>query len=307
MAHFSFASRRSDSIPPPRLFRTFVKRASFVVGYAMNENVHRRSGLAATATQIDLLVEGVRGVLGRGLVGAYLHGSAVLGGFRPDSDIDVVVVSTGRTAADEKRRLIDLLLSISGRRGSLRPGRPIELDIVVQSEIRPWRYPPTFDFHYSELWRERFESGTVEPWMSTTNRDLASTVTMVLLGDEPLAGPPPVQVFDPVPRSDYIDSILRDIEAVDELLPWDTRNVVLTLPRIWSAIATEVVHSKESAAGWALPRLPEEHRAVLERARAAYCGEAEDSWDDIRPQVRAYADHVVSAIARVRAEAFRTT
>lgn len=200
--------------------------------------------------------------------------------------------------AEEKRRLIDLLLSISGKRASLRPGRPIELDIVVESEIRPWRYPPAFDFHYSELWRERFESGALEPWTNTTNRDLASAVTMALLGDEPLAGPHPTKVFDPVPRADYVDAILRDLGTVDEFLPWDTRNVVLTLPRIWSAVATEAVYSKEGAAGWALPRLPEEHRAVLQRARAAYRGEAEDSWDDIRPQVRAYADHVVSEIER---------
>ncbi|OFW73369.1 MAG: hypothetical protein A2Y55_12045 [Actinobacteria bacterium RBG_16_68_12] len=262
------------------------------------ENAPDRRDPVATETQIELLVKGVRDVLRGDLVGAYLHGSAVLGGFRPDSDIDVIVVSRRRTTADEKRRLTDLLLSISGRRASLRPGRPIELDIVVESEIRPWRYPPRFDFHYSELLRERFESGKLEPWTSTTNRDLASAVTMVLLGDKPLAGPQPVKVFDPVPRSDYIDAILRDIGTVDEFLPWDTRNVVLTLPRIWSAVATEAVYSKESAASWALPRLPEEHRAVLERARAAYRGEAEDSWDDIRPQVRAYADHVVSEIER---------
>ncbi len=125
---------------------------------------------------------------------------------------------------------------------------------------------------------------------------------MVLLGDKSLAGPPPAQIFDPVPRSDYIDAILRDIATVDEFLPLYTRNVVLTLPRIWSAVATETVHSKESAADWALPRLPEEHRAVLERARAAYCGDAKDSWDDILSQVRAYADHVVSEIERARTE-----
>ena len=260
----------------------------------------------ATQAQIESLVERVRDVLREDLVGTYLHGSAVLG-FRPDSDIDVLFVSTRRTTADEKRRLIDLLLSLSGRRASLRPGRPIEFDLVVESEIRPWRYPPAFDLHYSEMWRERFESGELEPWTSTTNTDLASAVTMVLLGDKPLAGPPPAEVFDPVPRSDYIDAILRDTGTVDEFLPSDTRNVVLTLPRIWSAVATEAVYSKESAADWALPRLPEEHRAVLERARAAYRGEAEDSWDDIRPRVRAYADHVVSEIERARTEADRTT
>ena len=236
-----------------------------------------------------------------------MHGSAVLGGFRPDSDIDVIVVSRRRTTADEKRRLIHLLLSLSGRKASLRPGRKIECDIVVESEIRPWRYPPAFDFHYSELWRERFESGILEPWTNPTNPDLASAVTMVLLGDKPLAGPRSSEVFDPVPRNDYIDAILRDIGTVDEFLPWDTRNVVLTLPRIWSAVATEAVYSKEGAAIWALPRLPEEHRAVLERARAGYCGEAEDLWDDVRPEVRAYADHVVSEIERALTKADRTT
>jgi streptomycin 3"-adenylyltransferase len=272
----------------------------------MNERARDMGGPVAAETQIELFLEGVREVLHGDLVGAYLHGSAVLGGLRPDSDIDVVAVSTRRTTADEKRRLIDLLLTISGRGASLRPGRPIELDVVVASEIRPWRYPPTFDFHYDELLRDRFESGTLEPWTSTTNRDLASAVTMVLLGHQPLAGPQPAQVFDPVPRSDYIDAILRDTETVDEFLSWDTRNVVLTLPRIWSAVATEAVFSKEEAANWALPRLPEEHRMVLELARAAYLGEAEDSWDDIRPQVRAYADHVVSEIERTRADQRRT-
>jgi predicted nucleotidyltransferase len=267
----------------------------------MTERARGTVDSVATETQIEMLLEGVRDVVGGDLVGAYQHGSAVLGGFRPDSDIDVIVVSKRRTTPDEKRRLIDLLLSISGRRASRRPGRPIELDIVVESELRPWRYPPPFDLHYDELLRDRFESGELEPWTGTTNRDLASALTMVLLGDEPLAGPHPEEVFDPVPRGDYIDAILRDIETVDEFLPWDTRNVVLTLARIWSAVESQDVHSKESAADWALPRLPAGHRAVLELARAAYRGEAEDSWDDIRPQARAYADHVVSEIERTSA------
>lgn len=249
--------------------------------------------------QIDALVEGVRAGLGNAFVGAYLHGSAVLGGLRPGSDIDVLVVSTRRTTPEQKRCLIDLLLSISGPSASLQPGRAIELDIVVESEIRPWRFPPAFDFHYDELLRDLFEGGELEPWTGDTNGDLASALTMVLLGDRALAGPPPARVFDPVPRADYLDAILRDIRTVEEYLPWDTRNVVLTLPRIWSAIATDTVHSKESAADWAIPRLPPEHRGVLQRARAAYRGDAQDAWDDMS-EVRAYASHVVSEIARAR-------
>src|SRR5207244_3325404 len=123
----------------------------------------------------------VHGVLGASLVGAYLHGSAVLGGLQPRSDLDVIVVAARSTSAEEKRRLVELLLKLSARGGSLGPPRPIEFDLVVQSQIRPWRYPPAFDFHYSELWRARFESGALEPWSNKTNKDLASVITMARL------------------------------------------------------------------------------------------------------------------------------
>jgi len=267
--------------------------------HVMDERRNERADVS-TEAQIDALIRGIHDVLGDGLVGAYLHGSAVLGGFRPDSDIDVVVVSTRGTTLAEKRALIDLLLGLSGGRSSSVPGRPIEVDIVVASEIRPWRYPPPFDFHYSELWRDRFEGGDLEPWPSRANRDLASAITMVLVGNAPLVGPAAADVFDPVPRADYLDAILRDTENVDDYLPWDTRNVVLALPRIWSAIATDRVDSKESAALWALPMLPAEHKIVLERALAAYRGELADTWDELRPETRAYADHVVAEIERAR-------
>jgi predicted nucleotidyltransferase len=229
-------------------------------------------------------------VLGDDLVGVYLHGSAVLGGGGPHSDVDVLAVAKRRTTPEEKRRLVDLVLTLS------RKPSPIELDLVVESEIRPWRHPAPFDFHYSELWRKRFESGTLEPWTSPTSTDLASAVTMVLAGDTTLFGPPPAQVFDPVPRADYHDAILKDVPPNDWFVQQDTRNLVLTLPRIWAGVATDDVHSKEGAAAWALPQLPAEHRPLLERALAIYRGEANDFWDDVRPQVEAYTAYLVSEI-----------
>lgn len=222
-------------------------------------------------------------------------------GLQRESDVDILVVARRRTSDDEKRRLIELLLSTSGRRATLRPGRPIELDVVVESELRPWRYPPPFDFHYDELLRERFERGELEPWDEPTNVDLASAITMVLLGDVTLYGRQASDVLDPVPRADYLSAILRDTSTVEEYLPWDTRNVVLTLARIWSAVATDEVMSKAGAARWALPRLPEAHRAVLELALAAYLGNVTDRWDDKLPVARAYCAHVVSEIERSRA------
>ncbi|CAN5128919.1 hypothetical protein BH18ACT12_BH18ACT12_14270 [soil metagenome] len=39
---------------------------------------------------------------------------------------------------------------------------------------------------------------------------------------------------------------------------------------------------------------------MLERARAIYLGDEQEFWDDIRPQVAAYAAYVVAEIERAR-------
>jgi hypothetical protein len=75
------------------------------------------------------------------------------------------------------------VLEISGRPVGR---RPVELTIVVEPEIRPWRYPPNFDFQCGEWLRREFESGDVEPWPTTTSPDLASLITMVLIGNRRL-------------------------------------------------------------------------------------------------------------------------
>lgn len=253
--------------------------------------------------QLDQIVALVRDVLGPDVIGVYLHGSAVLGRLRPLSDIDLFVLSRRSTTLEEKRRLVDHLLPISGRGNPLAPSRPVELTIVVESVVRPWRYPPSFDFQYGDWLRREFESGNLAPWPTMINPDLASLITMVLLASKSLFGPPPADVFDPVPPGDYISAIVGGIDALLRDLDSDTRNVILTLARIWSTVATGVIRSKDAAADWALVRLPEEHRAVLYRARAIYLGDQEEHWEDIKPRVRPHADYVVGEIERVAATA----
>jgi predicted nucleotidyltransferase len=254
--------------------------------------------LSDSQEQVDQILAVVRDVLGPDAVGAYLHGSVALGGLRPRSDIDVLVVSRRATTREEKRGLVDRLLAISGSSPPA-PPRPVELTIVVDFEIRPWRYPASFDFQYGEWLRADFESGNVEPWPTRTNPDLASLITMVLLANRPLFGPPPAEIFDPVPKRDYITAIVAGIDPLLDDLDRDTRNVILTLARIWSTIATGVIRSKDDAADWALGPLPQEHRAVLARARAVHRGDEEERWEDIKARVRPCADYVVGEIERL--------
>ena len=246
--------------------------------------------------QIARVIAVLRDVLGQDLIGSYLYGSAVLGGLRPQSDIDVLAVSARQTTRDEKGRILARLLSVSGTSPAAAPPRPVELTIVVWSEIRPWRYPPTMDFQYGEWWRERFARGELEPWPSRANRDLAPLVTMVLLGDETLVGRSPSEVFDPVPHADFVDALIAGIDALINDIDSDTRNVILTLARIWSGVVTSAVHSKDAAAEWALPRLAPEYQVVLARARDIYLGTEDEHWDDVRARIRPFADAVVAEI-----------
>ena len=237
--------------------------------------------------QVNAVVALVRDVLGADAVGAYLYGSAVLGGLRPRSDIDVLAVSTRRTTREEKRRLVDGLLEISGR-----GPRPVELTVVVEPEVRPWRYPPSFDFQYGEWLRGEFESGDVEPWATTTNPDVAVLITMVLAANRPLSGPAPAEILGSVPSGDARRAMVEGIDPLLDDLDSDTRNALLTLARIWTTVATGDIASKDAAAAWALDRLPEEHRAVLAHARAVYRGEEEEHWEDLRSQIRPCAEYL---------------
>lgn len=249
--------------------------------------------------QLDRVVRLVRDVLGPDLVGAYLFGSATAGGLRPESDLDVLAVARRPATGAERRRLVDRLLAISGRRTAAGRWRRVELTLVVERDVVPWRHPVRFDFQYGDWLRAAFERGDFEPWPSRTSPDLTVLLAMALLADAPLVGPPPADVLEPVPRADLVRASVEGIEPLLADLGDDTRNVVLTLARIWSTVATGSIRSKDAAADWALPRLPHEHRPVLVRARAAYLGDEEERWDDLAPRLRPHAEAVVAAVRRL--------
>ncbi|MDN3265636.1 aminoglycoside adenylyltransferase family protein [Streptomyces sp. CSDS2] len=248
--------------------------------------------------QVREIVGLVDGVLGQDVIGTYLHGSSVLGGLRPASDVDVLVVSRRRMDERDRRTLLGGLLRISGSRNR---ARPVELTVVVQSEVRPWRYPPTGDFLYGEWLRAEYEAGEVP--QPGPMPDLALLITMALAGDSPLTGPRPAQILDPVPRADLIRASVAGIPGLLDDLDSDTRNVLLTFARIWTTLATGEIKSKDAAADWALAHLPPEHRAALAHARQLYltCPYSEESWSDaLRARVCPHVDHVLAEIDRLR-------
>jgi streptomycin 3"-adenylyltransferase len=247
--------------------------------------------------QVETVVGLARAMLGDALVGVWLHGSAVAGGLRPASDLDLFVLSRRPTSDHEKQRLIAGLLPISGRHARGGPARSIELSIVAEPDVRPWRYPPRLDFQYGDWLRAEFDRGEPEPWKNP-NPDLAVLLTAVRSSARPLVGPPAHEVLEPVPREHLVRAMLDELPALLGDLEGDERNVVLTLARMWVTVATGEIRSKDAAAEWALERLPAEHRPVLERARAIYLGIEEERWDDLREAIRPHVAHVEAEIRR---------
>lgn len=250
--------------------------------------------------QLDAVVRLIHDVLDDSAIGAYLYGSAVTSGLRHDSDLDILVVSNRRTTRPERAILIAGLLATSAPSGGTKGKRHLEVTVVVESDIRPWHYPPPMELQYGDWWRREFESAVIEPW-SSPNPDLAVLLTAARTSGVPLFGPPIVDLVDPIPRDD-LHRALRDV--IPDLLAdldGDVRNVLLTLARVWFTLETDAIEAKDVAAEWAVARLPEGRGAALGRGRAAYLGELDDTWDgEALAEARADAASIAAAIHALR-------
>jgi predicted nucleotidyltransferase len=250
----------------------------------------------SAAAQATAAVGAISDLLGDDLFAVYLHGSAVDGRLRPDSDLDLFAVARVGLEPPERRRIVAALSPISARR--LRPAgwRALDVTVVAQDAVRPWRYPPTMELQFGEWLRDAFDRGDVEP-DAVTRPDLAILVSMVRATGCPLFGPPADELLDPVPPADVRRAMVDSLPELLTDLADDTRNVLLTLARMWCTSATGEIRSKDAAADWALNRLPEHLQEPMRRARKLYLDGGYGDWA---------GDPVVEELASSMAAAVRT-
>ena len=245
--------------------------------------------------QIDQCLVLLDEVIAQDLLGVYLYGSAVIGGLQKFSDIDLLAVVKQSTTLEQKKQLVTGLLQISGI--YMKSSKyPIELTIVVDSAVKPWRYPPQFDFQYGDWLRETFQKGDIEPWQSKEMADLAIIFTKVLLSSKTLLGPAPDQMLPEVPYSDFIKAMMEGLPSLKADLEVDTRNVLLTLARVWCTLETDSIHSKQAAADWVIQRIPSQYQLVLQCAKAFSEGREPENWDDLSPLLKPCVDFMLSKI-----------
>ncbi len=232
-----------------------------------------------------------------GVLGAYLHGSATNGGLRPDSDLDLLVVTERPLDRGERAQVLDLLLRRSGQRATERPGRPLELTSVALPDVRPWRYPPRCDFLYGEWLRDDLVGGVVP--QPHVNPDLAVALTAVRHDGIALHGPPAAELLDPVPPEDLRRAVTDSLGSLLDDLVGDERNVLLTLARMVVTLETGEIVPKDVAAHRVSTVLGSSDRRLLEMAAAAYTGAARDDWRLERSAAAAAARHLAERVRRL--------
>jgi streptomycin 3"-adenylyltransferase len=224
------------------------------------------------------------------IVGVYLYGSATAAGLRPDSDIDLLVLTRRSLTIDERAALISLLLTVSGwgghskRFSEVADRRPIELtSVVIDDDDQSWRHKPRHDFQYGEWLREDLINGHIPH--SEDDPDVITLIATAQLSHRVLRGPALSNVVTSVTPDLLKNAVLAVIPDILEDIDGDERNTLLALARILVTLATGEIVSKDAAAEAIAPTLTAPDRDLLQRARAGYLATAADDWTGLTTRV----------------------
>ncbi|HZG17296.1 MAG TPA: aminoglycoside nucleotidyltransferase ANT(9) [Candidatus Bathyarchaeia archaeon] len=236
----------------------------------------------------------VEDLFGSMIVGVYLFGSAVNGGLRINSDVDVLMLVNQSLPEVTRKKLTNKLMHISGKIGNTNSLRPLELTVINQSDVVPWRYPPKKEFIYGEWLRNEFENGEIQK--PSYDPDLAIVLAQVRKNSISLFGPDATNTLAPVPMTDIRRAIKDSLPELIEGIKGDERNVILTLARMWQTVTTGDISPKDMAAEWAIPLLPKEQATLLDIAKKAYRGESNESWEGLDSEVNAFVTYMNNCI-----------
>ncbi len=247
-------------------------------------------------TQIAQTITALQTVLGPNMLGAYLHGSAISGGLRGQSDIDIMLVLRADPSPSEFRLVLHSLMRLSSRHPR-RESRRRCLEVIAfraQDMVHP-RCPQRAAFLYGEWLRAGFMAGAA---LSPHEKADHTLILAQARGQSQALYGPPVQAFLP-PMSQPLIRKAIGLALPDLLngLAGDERNVMLTLARMWRSASHGDFLPKDQAAAWAIAQLPAQECAVLNLARKGYLGTEVDDYKAIGAQA---ADLAESLTAHIR-------
>jgi Domain of unknown function (DUF4111) len=204
-----------------------------------------------TAAYVEQAATRLAGILGEQLVGNYLHGSVVLGGFtRARSDIDLLAVTTSALTGNLKRQLAAAL----SQTALPCPAVGLELSVVTHATtLAPVPTPP-FELHLATATGPHGTAKVVDGRGHPGDSDLLLHFAVCRgharrLGD----GPPPPAVFAPIPRAWLLAGLARELVWAERHATVEYR--VLNACRAWRFAEEGVLCSKVDGGRWARDRV----------------------------------------------------
>lgn len=284
------ASGSNCAVKPTRLRRAAYFRSLGIMGEFFPAQVFKQLSHARAVIERHLAAT---------LDTIHLFGSAIDGGLKPDSDIDLLVTVSAAPNDSLRQALMLDLLKVSSPPGDGGTWRPLELTVVARSEVVPWRYPARRELQFGEWLRHDILSGTFEP--AVLDHDLAILLTKARQHSLALLGPSAATFFEPVPKEHFSKALFDTIAQWNAESDWkgDERNVVLALARIWYSASTGLIAPKDVAAAWVSERLPAEHRPLICKARAAYLGSEDDDLAMRVEETAAFVRYAKATIERI--------
>lgn len=216
-------------------------------------------------------------ILGDGLLAVYLHGSAVSGGLRPQSDIDLLAVVERSLTKDERDALLSSLLRLSARHPAVAGERRcLEVMVFTRPDLADNLFPARAEFVYGEWLRGDFEAGeTPKP---VQDPELTLALAQARQEARPLFGPDRDVLLPATSAATVRRAMYELLPSLLEGLQDETRNVLLTLARMLHTACRGTFVSKDEATLWAIPQLAGDEALTLAQARKAYRGEVADRW-----------------------------
>ena len=246
---------------------------------------------------IDDFTAAARAALGRSLVGVYLHGSATMGCYTPAvSDLDFIVVVDAPMTDEQRRAFMDEVVELDARA----PGKGIEMSVVTEAACKPFAWPTPFELHWSRMhadWYARDPEDYIRK-MRGTDGDLAAHFTVLRGRGGCLWGAAIGDVFDPVPRACYVDSIWEDVCGAEDEIAENAVYLTLNLARVLAYLEDGEVLSKREGGAWALERLPAVWHPLIQSALDAYGGAEGEPFD--ADLARRYAAEMLRRIRGLR-------
>lgn len=218
---------------------------------------------------LDEIVNHSNQIFGTELTGIYLHGSMAMGCFNPEkSDIDVIIVIKNDITNHQKLKFMNEVVELN----KLAPSKGIELSIVKEAYCKTFLYPTPFELHFSKMHLQWFLDNSADyiSNMKGTDKDLAAHFTIIKKYGIVLCGAQIDDIFADVPRKDYIDSIMGDIEGAKEDILEEPVYMILNLCRVAAFLKNDLILSKKQGGEWALQDLLPNYQTLISNALQSY-------------------------------------